>query len=535
MPLRIPETTPRSELEDRGTPWYRFSRNLFIGLAGAAFFGMYIVAFATPLANAIYAQNWQPTPCTIRESSLQEYKDDEGSIHYSLALKYRYYVKSANGDSAPDYWEGTRYNFQSGTDALRIYTDELATSLRPGDDCTCYVDPTDPSEAALNVSLWRPLLIAFLWSPLAAIPLALPWLWWYERKHHVARWRSQKLRTTTARAASKPSGSQSPLKGGDTVADRFHPILLGVFLVAGFGIAACGLISHPFSANRITEFGWITLPFGVLLGLISVFVVFGVLADLFAPRLLVELDRTKVLLGQTARLSYRVKGKPALTSTAQVVLRCNYVVPGSEDNPDERFPLYELPLQELDGSFPGGEGSCLVPIPIDGPCSLKGEFARIEWEIRVELAPFHSHGRSVSLVFPVESEPFRLQATQSPTNIDRHNPPSQLALQLDPSAPGVLSGNLLWNLTEPVSSIDLRLYWYIETQSKSHPIVPAAATTVSATASAGRAPFTLQIPTTPKPYQSDKITVVWAIEAVAQPSGIVSRVDLVLAEPTPVS
>lgn len=527
-----PDTIALSEVEDPRTNQYRWGRNLVLVLVGGGFLTIYIMAFAMPLANALYALNWRPTPCTLLESTLQEHSDDEGGTTYSLAIKYGYYATSVSDNRAPTYWESTRYNFQSGSDSDRDYWSELANLLRPGNACTCFVDPVDPSQAALNVSLGRPLWNAILWSPFAAIPLVLPWLWWREKKRPVARWRAQKRWSTKARDALKSLRSRTSLRGGDTVIARLTEIALGLVFSVGFGVAACALMTRPFAAGNASALWWITVPFGLLFGAISLTIGFALLAGVFAPRLLLELEQAKLLLGQTAQLRYRVKGKPPLMSTTKVSLLCNYVIPDS-DSPDERFPLYEMLLVERDSSLSNLEECCVVVIPADGPCTIKQEFNRIEWEVRFELIPSFGTGQRASLVFPVESEPFRLQATRHPLNGDRCEQKPPMELQLEPSAPGVLSGHVSWNLTQPVSSIDLRLFWYTEDQSQFRPVNPVAATTVSALQCGGCAPFSLQIPATPRPYQSDKITVAWALEAIARPSGIVRRLDLIRAEPSP--
>jgi hypothetical protein len=294
-------------------------------------------------------------------------------------------------------------------------------------------------------------------------------------------------------------------------------------------------MTRPFAAGNVSALWWITVPFGLLFGAISLTIGIALLVGAFAPRLLLELDQAKLLLGQTAKLRYRIKGKPPRMSTTKVSLHCNYVIPGS-DSPDERFPLYEMLLVERDSSLSNSEECCVVVIPADGPCTIKQEFHRIEWEVRFELIPSFGTGQRASLIFPVESEPFRLQATRHPLNGDRREQKPPMELQLEPSAPGLLSGQVSLNLTQPVSSIDLRLFWYTEGQSQFRPVsvVAATATAVSALQRGGSVPFFLQIPTTPRPYQSDKITVAWALEAIARPSGIVNRLDLILAEPTPV-
>jgi hypothetical protein len=275
--------------------------------------------------------------------------------------------------------------------------------------------------------------------------------------------------------------------------------------------------------------GLLTVPMGILFGGVSLLFAGLGIASFFDPRLLLELDRAQLVLGQTAQLNYRVTGKLQRISSVTVNLCCNFV--DSSNDTDERFPLYESQLLKLDGPFLELEGCCLVPTPAVGPSSIQFEFGRIEWEVIVLLTPFDGAEQRATLVFPVESEPFQLQAMQHPQNVVGQTPPLPLSLKLEPSEAGVLKGQVNYELSVPISSIGLRLFWYTEGQLLYEPVVPAAATVISVTASADEALFSLKIPTTPKPYHSDKINVRWALEAIARPSGIVTRLDLELAEP----
>ena len=529
MTLPDPDTVALSEFEDSRANPFRWVRNIVILLVGGALFCFYVIAFATPLANAIYASNWEPTPCTVLESALDEQKDNEGGTAYSLALKYGYYVKFASGDSPPAYWEGTRYDFQVGADSNRDYWNGLATTLRPGQACTCYVDPTDPSQAALNISIGRPLWRAILWSPLGLAIFTLPWFWWRQKTQLAARWRIGKPWFVVAREAFRRKRKSTTLKGGDTATNRLLGFAVFLVFIVGFGVAASALFAFPFSSNRLPLLGLFTVPMGILFGGVSLLFACLGIASFFDPRMLIELDHAQLVLGKSANLRYRVTGKLQRISSFTINLRCNYV--DASNDTDERFPLYESQLIKLDGPFLELEGCCLVPIPTVGPSSVQFELGRIEWEVTALLIPFDGPEQRATLVFPVESEPFQLQAVQHSQNVVGQTPPSPLSLKLEPKEAGVLKGQVNYELSVPISSIDLRLFWYTEGQLLYEPVVPAAATVISVTASAGEALFSLKIPTTPKPYHSDKINVRWALEAIARPSGFVTRLDLELAEP----
>ena len=91
-----------------------------------------------------------------------------------------------------------------------------------------------------------------------------------------------------------------------------------------------------------------------------------------------------------------------------------------------------------------------------------------------------------------------------------------------------ISGGVGWTLDQPAKSIEMRLFWY--TRGKGTTDVQVVdRKRFDDPAKQDRKDFTLNLPVTPYSFSGTLISLVWALELIAEPGGRVERLELVVA------
>ena len=110
---------------------------------------------------------------------------------------------------------------------------------------------------------------------------------------------------------------------------------------------------------------------------------------------------------------------------------------------------------------------------------------------------------------------------------------NQLTINLTPDRstfePGdELSGTANWQLDQPPRAVELRLFWF--TRGKGTEDASVVDTVqFDRPASAETRPFRLRLPDTPYSFSGRLVSLVWALELVAEPSKAVGRLEITLA------
>ncbi len=97
---------------------------------------------------------------------------------------------------------------------------------------------------------------------------------------------------------------------------------------------------------------------------------------------------------------------------------------------------------------------------------------------------------------------------------------------------GTVAGRAVWRLDEPAEAVELRLFWHTTGKGTEDVEIVEAFRFEPAGVADERA-FSFRLPDGPYSFSGALITLAWALELVAIPSGRTERVDLVVA-PAPV-
>lgn len=90
-----------------------------------------------------------------------------------------------------------------------------------------------------------------------------------------------------------------------------------------------------------------------------------------------------------------------------------------------------------------------------------------------------------------------------------------------------VSGSVSWFLEVDPTAVHVRLFWYTEGKGD-RDLSVIEEETAEAPAVTGRLPFRFKLPPGPYSFSGKLISLVWALEAVADPMGAASRVELVV-------
>lgn len=95
-----------------------------------------------------------------------------------------------------------------------------------------------------------------------------------------------------------------------------------------------------------------------------------------------------------------------------------------------------------------------------------------------------------------------------------------------------IAGDASWRLDEEADTFEVRLFWYT-TGKGSRDVGVVRTRRIEQPERDGSRKFRLDVPRGPYSFSGKLITLAWAIEIVALPSGETERLDIVIA-PTPV-
>lgn len=358
---------------------------LFFGAfaaAGSFTFWMFTIR---PFWGIASAQRWVETPCTIVSSEIEVHDGDDGDT-YSIEIKYDYEY-----DGRP--YRGERYHFMYGMSSSgRSGKQEVVKRYPVGLQTTCYVDPNDPSEAVLNRGL-----TADLWWGLFSLPfLAVGYGGLLYGTGILGKGRKSAVPEDRRQALS--SSGDVPADPDDDTWESDGPVLLkpehtplgkfvGTLLATLFWNGLVSIFVYHAAESHIRgRPEWcltiFLIPF-VLIGLLLIWAVGHTFLALFIPRPTLSLDRARIPLGETARLSWRLSGR------AHIIRHLSVTLEGAEratyrrgtDTHTDKHTFFKETLVDSHDSLDIPAGGVDVQIPADSMHSFKADNNRVEWAI----------------------------------------------------------------------------------------------------------------------------------------------------------
>lgn len=109
----------------------------FALLGGGIGWGM----FVGPVLQTVRAAGWQQTPCVVLASDVLVNDDGDGTT-YKVDVFYEYRFGGRQ-------YRSSRYSFLGMSSSGRRGKQKVVNRYRPGDEAVCFVNPREPSQAAL--------------------------------------------------------------------------------------------------------------------------------------------------------------------------------------------------------------------------------------------------------------------------------------------------------------------------------------------------------------------------------------------------
>jgi len=394
-----------------GTDRKKSSRfgNLGCALFSLPFFlgGVAVIYFlgVSPLLKVVRAANWHATPCVITSSKVASSSDGDT---YAVEIRYAYTV---NGQQH----QGTRYSFFSGYTSGYSGKSEVVQQNPAGIVATCYVNPTDPSEAVF----YRGYSFDMLWG-LFGVPFLLVGVGglYVSFKSVIQRKKTPKLVTapgatqwptfdamrapttlTTTQGgvplhSTPPSVSPSlQVTSGSLGRVVLEPattplkrLLITLFIALFWNGVVSVFIVVLINQWRHGNFEWFLAlfltPF-VLIGLFLLFSVFHSFLGLFNPRPRLTLHSGQLCLGDAADLEWEFSGSIGRIKQLRIYLE------GREEatyrrGTDTLTDKNAFSTIEIVNKLSAEPGRARVNIPSTTMHSFKSDHNKIVWEINVK-------------------------------------------------------------------------------------------------------------------------------------------------------
>ena len=486
---------------------------------GAGVFGFLGVR---PLWQSLASQRWLEVPCTIDQAEVQSSRDSDGDQTFRIIVSYTYRVDGRE-------YHSDRHGFETGgsniaVEAKRARVQEFTS--RPQQ--RCWVDPRDATSAVLDRGVPGVVWIGLIFGALfGGVPLAIFIVM-------VRSWRRAKRRA--AMGESEPLSESARDKRTEVPVAE---VVTGPHKLEGDKNQGCGvLFLFLFAAvwNGITWYAFLTarhewglrlfLIIFLVIGAIVVLVAIYQFLSLFNPVPELELDRGGLRPGDAAELRWTWQGNHRRILGLKIELigreeasyrRGTNTITDKHDL--SRTVVYESLETDADGRV-------RFKIPDNALPTLTSPNNKVQWIIKVhgDIPRFPDVNREFPItVLPPANGVVTIEAR---SNSDG---PIRMAHGCTAFRPGdAVTGKIHWSLPESRTRLELRLFWYTAGKGTVDTTLMDALT-IDQPGLSGEHDFALRLPASgPVSCSGQLVSVLWALELVAEPGGAIGHVDLVV-------
>lgn len=373
----------------------------FGGVFAAVGLGMLIFLTILPLYRTVTAQSWDELACDIERSETLSYSDSDGTT-YRIDILYFYEVGGQRYGS-------NRYSFsQIGSSSGRSGKAAITGRYPVGKPARCYVNPSDPTQAVLHRGLSWSNLWGLFPIPFLAVGLFVMYASATGRFQQGGRREGTKQdRSGLTMLNTTGQGMPEPRDDGSPVVLRPGKSRLGAFVgLTLFALIWNGIVSifvyqmlGDLMRGRPDYCGIAFMVPFVLVGLGVIGFAIRQLMLVFAPRVVVELDRRSLPLGGATKLRWHVEGGRGRFEQVTIKLvgeeRATYR--RGTDTVTDTHAFYEQVLVGEDNadqqddnatdlsaySTPANLGDALLAIPQDSMHSFEANNNQIAWKLVV--------------------------------------------------------------------------------------------------------------------------------------------------------
>lgn len=488
--------------------------------------------FVRPVFKVLAARSWPAVPCVVESSRVRSHSSSDGTT-YSVDILYRYEFGGRE-------YRANRYNFMTGSSSGRDSKRAIVQRHPPGHRTVCYVNPAQPSEAALHRGftgvMWFGLIpLAFVFFGAAGLRYTL----------RAAREPSG-LRTPATTTNLRPSAADQPATEDSRELKPAASPLVQVVAAALVTLFWNGIVSvfvveviQSFARGRPEWFLMIFLIPFVLIGL----VIFGIfiysLLAVFNPRPHFTVAPGAGRLGGDLRVAWRFTGAAHRLERLRVTLegRESATYRRGTDTTTDTAVFARVPVADTAERTAMHSGNATVRLPLEAAApSFQAKNNKVEWSLIVR----GTIGRwpDVVVEFPYEMRP-------AVAAHDASAPAPAVEAEPERSASGnarigvrggrrlfrpgeVIEGAAGWSREKPPILAEARLIWF--TRGKGTPDVTVVESITFPTRDRESVqPFRFTLPDGPLSFAGPLIAVNWAVELVLEPGAESARWEFQLA------
>ncbi len=367
------EGLPRRKRVDRAAWGCVLGPALFL-VVGLGF----LAIFAFPASKVIQARSWRPLDCEILASSVAAHSGDDGYT-YSVEVTYRYTFDGVE-------YTGSRYKFLGGSSSGHEGKQKVVDSLPPGHVTSCWVDPSDPTEAVLDRGLsWE---YAFAILPLVFVTVGAVGLILALRALSAAKnpevtvEKSFQTAFESLGGAGEARGLADPAPGELILEPEHTPgVKLGCMIfVALFWNGIVGVFVWQFIKSPDLFTGCFLIPFVIIGLLLLVGIPYQMLA-MANPRPRLRLADGRLRPGGSTNLYWSFTGAARRLHSLKIDLegREKATYRSGDSNSTSSATFARVPLVDLQQRDLIGEGSTQVNIPADAMHSFRANRNELAW------------------------------------------------------------------------------------------------------------------------------------------------------------
>ena len=369
------------------SPWGGCFLRCFFGIFFLVGAGTFYFMALRPLWGIYSAQSWVETPCTILSSELGVHDGDDGDT-YSIDMTYEYAFDGRE-------YKCDRYHFMGLNSNTAVdWKREVVKEHPPGRQTVCYVDPDKPDEAVINRSL-----IPEMWWGLFPLPFLAVGLGGLLFGSRLMNGKKADPTESTARSLAA-DGTQRHVDEDGTHSDDDGPVTLeaessplGAFGCALFaalfwnGITSV-FVYQAYLSHKRGDPEWFLTIFIIPFVLVGLGIVVGVLYTflaIFNPRPALTLDRRRLPLGSTAKVSWTFTGNASKLQNLKITLKGEEKATyrrGTDTHTDTET-FCEQVVFDSPQSYEFASGEAEFTVPTDSMHSFSADNNEIVWSLHV--------------------------------------------------------------------------------------------------------------------------------------------------------
>jgi len=484
--------------------------------------GVFIQLGVKPLWQSHVSQRWLEVPCTIDHAELLSSRDSDGDQTYRIVVAYTYRVDGQE-------YRSDRYGFVGGSsnigaEAKRARVQELTSQPHQ----RCWVDPRVATSAVLDRSVpdvaWFGLIFGAMFGGIPLVILVFM----------VRSWRQKRRRDALGEV--EPLSESARDKRAEVVAVESTT---GPYKLIGTKSRGCGVLFLFVIAalwNGVCWYAFLTArhDWGLRLFLVifllagAVIVLFAIhqFLSLFNPVPELELDRGGLRPGETAELRWSWQGNHRRILRLKIELigreEATYRR-GTDTSTDKRDLSRSVVFESLETD---ADGRVRITIPDNALPSLAAPNNKVKWIINVhgDIPRFPDVNSDFSITVLPPANGVIAVAAQPATE-----GPIRMTHGRSAFRPGdAVTGKISWALPESRTRLELRLFWYTAGKGTVDTTL-VDALTLDRPEPSGESDFSLRIPANgPVSCSGQLVSVLWALELIAEPGGAIGRIDLVV-------